>query len=65
VFVRDIVTDPIDRAMVSSIHQIGSLMGLKTVAEFVESEEILAQLRAIGVHYGQGYALGRPQPFLS
>lgn len=63
VFVRDIAVDPIDRAMVASIHQIGSLMGLKTIAEFVENEEIVGQLRAIGVHFGQGYALGKPQPF--
>jgi len=63
VFVRDIAAYPVDRAMVSSIHQIGSLMGLKTIAEFVESEAILAQLRLMGVHYGQGFALGRPQPF--
>jgi len=38
-------------------------MGLKTIAEFVESEAILAQLHSMGVHYGQGFALGRPQPF--
>ena len=63
VFVRDIEVDPIDRAMVSAIHQIGSLMGLKTIAECVESEAILAQLRSIGVHFGQGYALGMPEPF--
>ena len=37
-------------------------MGLETVAEFVESEAILDQLRELGVDYAQGYHLGRPQP---
>ncbi|MFP7722867.1 EAL domain-containing protein [Lysobacter sp. A3-1-A15] len=63
-FVRDIADDPVDYAMVKAIHDIGHLMGLKTVAEFVESERILEQLRHIGVDYGQGYALGEPVHFL-
>ena len=62
-FIRDIASDPIDRAMVAAIHQIGKLMGLKTVAEFVEDDQILAEVRAIGIDYGQGYGLARPVPF--
>lgn len=61
-FVKDIATDPVSLAMVKSIHEIGCLMGKETVAEFVESEEILSLLRDIGVHYAQGYAVGRPVP---
>ncbi|HUR39770.1 MAG TPA: EAL domain-containing protein [Verrucomicrobiae bacterium] len=61
-FVRNILENPVDRAMVASIHQIGELMGLQTVAEFVENEHIAAELRLIGVNYGQGYGLGRPVP---
>ena len=61
-FVKDIDTDPIARAMVASINTIGHEMGLKTVAEFVESQAILDCLRAIGVDFTQGYFLGRPQP---
>ncbi|PKM29948.1 MAG: ammonia permease [Gammaproteobacteria bacterium HGW-Gammaproteobacteria-11] len=61
-FVKDIDTDPIARAMVASINTIGHEMGLKTVAEFVESQAILDCLRAIGVDFTQGYFQGRPQP---
>ena len=59
-FVRDIATDPIARAMVASINEIGHLMGLETIAEFVESEAILAELKAIGVDFAQGFGLARP-----
>ncbi len=62
VFVKDIADDPIARAMVASINTIGHEMGLETVAEFVENEAILDQLRELGVDYAQGYHLGRPQP---
>tara|TARA_Y100000780_G_scaffold130261_1_gene117233 strand:+ start:3439 stop:6828 length:3390 start_codon:yes stop_codon:yes gene_type:complete len=62
VFVKDIATDPIARAMVASINTIGHEMGLQTVAEFVESETILEQLRELGVDYAQGFHLGHPQP---
>ena len=63
-FVRDIATDPIDRAMVASINEIGHLMGLRTIAEFVENDAILHVLRDIGVDYAQGYGLAQPEPFL-
>ena len=62
-FVRDIVDDPIDRAMVKSINEIGHVMGMKTIAEFVENDVIVGMLRGIGVDYGQGYGISRPQPF--
>jgi EAL domain-containing protein (putative c-di-GMP-specific phosphodiesterase class I) len=64
-FVRDMLIDPIDRAMVEMISHIGKLMHKRTVAEFVESEEILQALREIGVDYAQGYAVGMPRPFNS
>ncbi|HEY5701259.1 MAG TPA: EAL domain-containing protein, partial [Gammaproteobacteria bacterium] len=62
IFVKDIVTDPIDRAMVRSINDIGRVMGKQTVAEFVESDIILQVLREIGVDFAQGFAVGRPTP---
>jgi EAL domain-containing protein (putative c-di-GMP-specific phosphodiesterase class I) len=62
-FIKDMLDDPIDRAMVQVINQIGHVMGKRTVAEFVESEEILEALREIGIDYAQGYAVGRPLPF--
>lgn len=60
-FVRDIATNPIDRSMVEAIHRIGQQMGLKTVAEYVESEQTLALLREIGVDYVQGSGVHCPE----
>ena len=61
-FVRDMETDAIDCAMVNSIHQLGKVIGTKTIAEFVENDGILAKLAEIGVDYAQGYGISRPQP---
>lgn len=59
-FVKDIADDPIDCAMVRSINEIAQLMGKKTIAEFVENDRILEQLRIIGVDYAQGFGIGKP-----
>ena len=64
VFVKHILDDPIDLAMVKSINDIGHVMGKKTIAEFVENEAVLKKLQEIGVDYAQGYAVGRPQPLI-
>jgi EAL domain-containing protein (putative c-di-GMP-specific phosphodiesterase class I) len=61
-FVKDILDDPIDLAMVRSINEIGKVMGKQTIAEFVENRAILNKLRDIGVDYAQGYGIGRPRP---
>ncbi len=61
-FVKDIVHDPIDKAFVESINQIGQVMGLSTIAEFVENDEILVMLKDIGVNYAQGYGIHKPCP---
>jgi diguanylate cyclase (GGDEF)-like protein len=61
-FVRDISTNPIDRSMVEAINKIGHQMGLKTVAEYVDSAQTLALLREIGVDYVQGNGVHRPEP---
>ena len=61
-FVRDMLNDEIDHAMVQSINSIGHTMNIKTIAEFVENEELVHYLKAIGVDYGQGYGLARPEP---
>ena len=63
-FVRDVDSDPIDRAMVEAINNIGHVMGIKTIAEFVETEAIAAVLRDLGVDYAQGYYVGRPEPLV-
>ena len=61
-FVKEIVTDNIDNAMVKSINEIGHVMGKKTIAEFVENDAILKKLEEIGVDYAQGYGIAVPLP---
>jgi diguanylate cyclase (GGDEF)-like protein/PAS domain S-box-containing protein len=64
VFIRNILNDPFDLAMVKSINEIGQALGKKTIAEFVESQAIMEKLRLrhIGIDYAQGYYVGAPQP---
>jgi EAL domain-containing protein (putative c-di-GMP-specific phosphodiesterase class I) len=62
-FVTDMLIDAIDGAMVESINHIGHVMEKKTIAEFVENDQILKRLREIGVDYAQGYGIERPKPF--
>jgi diguanylate cyclase (GGDEF)-like protein/PAS domain S-box-containing protein len=59
-FVKDILVDPIDLAMVNSIKDIAKAMGMETVAEFVESTEIMVELGKMGVDYAQGYGIAKP-----
>ncbi|GAA0371626.1 hypothetical protein GCM10009092_39940 [Bowmanella denitrificans] len=61
-FVKDLLVDPVDMAMVSSIKDVAKAMGMKTVAEFVESKEIMVELGKMGVDYAQGYGVARPAP---
>jgi len=61
-FVKDMLSDPIDEAMVKSINDVGHLMGMETIAEFVENEAIRDRLEEMGINYGQGYGLGKPIP---
>ena len=62
VFVRDIASNAINRAMVKAINEVGHVMGLKTVAEYVEDAATLAVIRELGIDYAQGYAVGRLRP---
>jgi len=62
-FVKDMADDPIDRAMVEAINSVGHVMGKKTIAEFVDSDRVIALLREIGVDFAQGYGVAKPQPF--
>jgi len=63
-FVKDMTTDAIDYAVVEAIHNIGRVMGIKTVAEAVEDEAILSALMLVGVDFAQGFHLSRPVPML-
>ena len=49
--------------MVKSINEIGHVMGMQTIAEFVENDMIKGMLKEIGVDYAQGYGIGKPRPF--
>jgi diguanylate cyclase (GGDEF)-like protein/PAS domain S-box-containing protein len=62
-FVKDMLDDPVNRAMVEVINHIGHVMGKQTIAEFVESPQIEQALLEIGVDYAQGYVIERPQLF--
>ena len=59
-FVKDILVDPIDMAMVNSIKDVAKAMGMETVAEFVESTEIMVELGKMGVDFAQGYGVAKP-----
>ena len=62
VFVRDIVTNDINHALVRAINEVGHVMGIRTVAEYVEDNATLEAVRAIGIDYAQGYAVGKLRP---
>jgi EAL domain-containing protein (putative c-di-GMP-specific phosphodiesterase class I) len=61
-FVRTILEDPVDRAMVESIQHVAGALGLRTVAGYVEDVRALPTLRDIGVGYAQGMGIHRPEP---
>jgi diguanylate cyclase (GGDEF)-like protein len=62
VFVKDIANNPGDYAVVRSINEIGHYMGKKTIAEYVENQDVLDRLKEIGVDYAQGYQIAKPLP---
>jgi diguanylate cyclase (GGDEF)-like protein len=59
-FVRDMLAEPMNHEIVLAINNIAHAMGMKTIAEFVETEGTLNRLREIGVDFAQGHAVGRP-----
>lgn len=61
-FVRDMLIDDIDAAMVRSISDVGTAMGLETIAEFVEDQQVIAALKKAGVNWAQGYGICKPIP---
>lgn len=61
-FVRNMLRDAKDYAMVSTINHLAHVMGLQTVAEYVESEELRQALEELGVDFIQGYLVARPEP---
>jgi EAL domain-containing protein (putative c-di-GMP-specific phosphodiesterase class I) len=64
-FVRDMLIDSADAAMVEAINHIGHVMELKTIAEYVESQAIQNAVANMGVDYVQGYAVHKPEPLIN
>lgn len=62
-FVRSMLENRVDRGVVESINRIGHQMGLRTIAEHVESKALLEPLRAIGVNWAQGHGIAASRPF--
>ncbi|MEA3353295.1 MAG: EAL domain-containing protein [Campylobacterota bacterium] len=61
-FVKDMHSDPIDKAVIKYIQEIATLKGQETIAEYVETQEDLDTLKSMGITYSQGYFTGRPKP---
>jgi EAL domain-containing protein (putative c-di-GMP-specific phosphodiesterase class I) len=60
--ITQIAQDGVNRSMVEAVSKVARALGIETVAEWVESEEVLTELRRIGVDFAQGFHLARPQP---
>jgi EAL domain-containing protein (putative c-di-GMP-specific phosphodiesterase class I) len=61
-FVRAMIEDPMDNAIVEAIHQIGKVAGMRTIAEFVEDDAVRSRLQAVGIDFAQGFAIDIPRP---
>lgn len=61
-FIRNLLADPIDMGIVDACNRIGHAAGLKTIAEFVENDEVKECLRELGFDYAQGYGIAKPTP---
>ncbi|MDZ7811483.1 MAG: EAL domain-containing protein [Arhodomonas sp.] len=62
VFIRDLLEDQRNEAMVTAFTQLAGAYGLTTVAEFVSNDALRQRLARLGVDFAQGYTVGRPQP---
>jgi len=63
-FIRNLINDETDQVLVKSMAEIASNLGKKTIAEFVETPEVIAKLKELGIDMAQGYILGRPEQAL-
>ncbi len=63
-FIVNMTGDAKDRAFVHSISSLAGELGIKALAEFVESAEVLECVRGAGITYAQGYYIGRPSEVL-
>ena len=60
-FVENVARDRVDRSMVQAISQVGKEMGIQTIAERVESAEVLEELARLGIGYAQGFYVAEPR----
>jgi len=60
-FIENVTRDPVDRSMVEAISQVGKAMGIQTIAERVESAEVLAELGRLGIGFAQGFHIAEPR----
>ncbi|KGM42095.1 diguanylate cyclase [Aquabacterium sp. NJ1] len=63
-FIKALVHDPLDQATVRCFCEVARVLGIKTIAEFVETEATLHELRKLGVDHAQGYLIHKPQPLV-
>lgn len=61
-FIQDLINDKINHGLVEAMNRVGQVMGLETIAEWVESTEVMNKLRDMGVNHVQGYVIGKPSP---
>ena len=59
-FIKDILNHPTDLALVKTINELGHVFGKRTIAEFVESPQILEKVKSLGIDYAQGFCVGMP-----
>jgi diguanylate cyclase (GGDEF)-like protein/PAS domain S-box-containing protein len=59
-FIRNVADDTVDESMVKAIREVGHAMGIETIAERVETRQVLDKLGALGVGFAQGYYIARP-----
>jgi diguanylate cyclase (GGDEF)-like protein/PAS domain S-box-containing protein len=61
VFIKDMVNDPMDYAIVDSINRIGHILGMRTIAESVEDNATLTRIKELGLDFAQGYYVAEPE----
>jgi EAL domain-containing protein (putative c-di-GMP-specific phosphodiesterase class I) len=59
-FIRNVVDDSVDESMVKAIWEVGHAMGIETIAERVETKQVLEKLGSLGIEFAQGYYIARP-----
>ena len=59
-FIRNVAEDSVDESMVRAIREVGHAMGIETIAERVESRQVLTKLGSLGIEYAQGFYIARP-----